>query len=157
MQRLKSLLAIALAVTLGLATPFAFAQQPAANAQSAPQPWKYQTKRLTRAEVDALLATPDRVLVIDVRRPDEVTAKGGFPVYLNVQNKDLEKHLAYIPKDRVIVTVSNHALRAGAAGDLLAGKGFNVAGATGSEDYEAEGGTIVRITPPQKTAAAPVK
>jgi rhodanese-related sulfurtransferase len=120
----------------------------------AQQPWKYQTKQLQRAEVDALLAAPEKLVVLDVRRPDEVTTKGSFPVFLNIQAKDIEKQLSYIPKDRVIVTVSNHAHRAGAVGDLLTAKGFKVAGATGSEDYEAQGGKIVRIEAPAKQVAA---
>lgn len=125
-----------------------------AFAQQAPQPWTYKTKQLERAEVDALLAKPEKLVVLDVRRPDEVTSKGSFPVFLNIQAKDVERQLAYIPRDRQIVTVSNHAHRAGAVGDLLTAKGFNVAGATGSEDYEAQGGKIVRITPPVKQLAA---
>jgi rhodanese-related sulfurtransferase len=122
-----------------------FAQQ---AVPAAPQPWTYKTRQLGRAEVDALLSKPEKLTVIDVRRPDEVTAKGSFPVYLSVQAQDVEKNLAYIPKDRVVLTISNHAHRAGAVGDLLSSKGFKVAGAAGSEDYEAEGGKIVRITPP---------
>jgi rhodanese-related sulfurtransferase len=144
------------AAALSLAAGLAFAQQaaPAAAAASAADVWNYKTQRLGRAEVDALLAQPQKLVVIDVRRPDELTVKGSFPVYLNIQAKDIEKSLPYIPKDRVILTVSNHAHRAGAAGDLLAGKGFKVAGATGSEDYESQGGTqIVRVQPPTKTAA----
>lgn len=136
--------ALALALT---ATVSAWAQQ-------APQPWTYKTKQLERAEVDALLAKPEKLVVLDVRRPDEVTAKGSFPVFLNIQAKDVENQLAYIPKDRVIVTVSNHAHRAGAVGDLLTAKGYKVAGATGSEDYESQGGKIVRIAPPAKQVAA---
>ncbi|OFA03218.1 rhodanese-like domain-containing protein [Duganella sp. HH101] len=136
--------ALALALT---ATVSAWAQQ-------APQPWTYKTKQLERAEVDALLTKPEKLVVLDVRRPDEVTAKGSFPVFLNIQAKDVENQLAYIPKDRVIVTVSNHAHRAGAVGDLLTAKGYKVAGATGSEDYESQGGKIVRIAPPAKQVAA---
>lgn len=128
----------------------------AALAQQAPKPWTYKTKQLARAEVDALLAKPEKLLVLDVRRPDELTAKGSFPVYLNVQVTDVEKNLAYIPKDRFIVTVSNHAYRAGAVGDLLTSKGYKVAGATGSEDYEAQGGKITRVAPPPPRAAAAV-
>jgi len=122
-------------------------------AQQQPQPWTYKTKQLERAEVDALLAAPEKLVVLDVRRPDEVVAKGSFPVFLNIQAKDVENRLAYIPKDRVIVTVSNHAHRAGAIGDLLTSKGFKVAGAAGSEDYEAQGGKIVRIAPPAPAKA----
>lgn len=123
---------------------------------SGQQAWTHTTKQLQRAEVDALLAQPEKVLVLDVRRPDEVTAKGSFPVYLSVQAKDVEKQLAFIPKDRTIVTVSNHAHRAGAVGDLLLAKGYQVAGATGSEDYQAQGGSITRISAPAARPATPV-
>ena len=88
---------------------------------------------LTRAELDQLLETPEKVLLIDVRRPDEVSAIGGFPAYLSIQAGELEKHLDAIPKDRILVTVSNHAARAGRAADLLTSKGFHVAGAVGAE------------------------
>jgi rhodanese-related sulfurtransferase len=109
-----------------------------------------KAKVLTRAELDQLLATPDKVLLIDVRRPDELTAIGGFPVYLSIQAKDLANHLDAIPKDRILVTISNHAARAGKAADLLASHGFNVAGAAGAETYEKEGGTLTKIEPPKK-------
>ena len=96
-------------------------------------------KVLTRAEIDALLAKPDQVLIIDVRRPDEVKDIGGFPVYLSIQINDLEKSLAWIPRDRTIIALSNHAARGGRAADILTKAGFKVAGAAGAEDYEAAG------------------
>jgi rhodanese-related sulfurtransferase len=123
----------------------------AAFAQSAPA---FKAKVLTRAELDQLLATPDKLLVIDVRRPDEISTIGGFPVYLSIQIGELEKHLDAIPRDRVIVTVSNHAARGGKAADLLASHGFNVAGAVGAENYEKEGGTLTKIEVPKKVATA---
>ena len=140
--------ALALVALLGLASH--------AQAQTAAAEWKYKTQRLKAAEVDALLAQPDKLLVLDLRRPDELIKYGSFPVYLNIQNRDLEKHLAYLPKDRAILTVSNHAVRAGRAGDILAEKGYRVAGATGSEDYEQEGGkAVAHIQPPAPRAQAP--
>lgn len=151
---------ILLLATLGLATSIAFAQQGAAapaSAAPAADVWNYKTKRLARAEIDALLAKPGKLVVIDVRRPDELTAKGSFPVYLNIQAKEVEKSLAYIPKDRTIITVSNRAHRAGAVGDILTSKGFKVAGAAGSQDYEDQGGTaIVKVSPPPPKTATPV-
>lgn len=137
------------ALLLGLVASTAFAQQ----AAPAAQPWTYKTKQLNRAEIDGLLAKPAQVVVIDVRRPDELVSKGSFPVYLSIQVKELENHLAYIPRDRQIITVSNRAHRAGAAGDLLSDKGFKVAGAAGSLDYEEQGGKITRITPPPPKTA----
>ena len=133
--------------------PLAAAQQPGAPAV-AQAPAKYKSPKLSRAQLDALFAQPEQVLVLDVRRPDELTNIGGFPAYLSIQSKELEKYLGFIPKDRQIVTVSNHAGRALAAADLLAGKGYKVAGAIGAQDYEAEGGTLSKIAPPPPKPAA---
>jgi rhodanese-related sulfurtransferase len=131
------------AALIALTSPLLFAQQ-----ASAPKPAAPSAHLLSVSELDALLAKPERVLLIDVRRPDEVTAIGGFPVYLSVQASELERSLAWIPKDRTIVTVSNHAGRAGKAADLLSSKGFRVAGAVGAETYEKAGGHIAHIKVP---------
>jgi rhodanese-related sulfurtransferase len=122
------------------ATSVVFAQQEVAP-DTAP---KSQAKVLTRTEFDALVAKPDQILIIDVRRPDEVTSNGGFPVYLSIQATDLEHSLAWIPKDRTIITVSNHAARGGVAADLLTKNGFKVAGTIGAQTYEKDGGTLTK-------------
>lgn len=122
-------------------------QPPAASAQAS------HAHVLTRAELDKLLAHPQDLLVIDVRRPDEVSKIGGLPVYLSVQLGDLEKSLAWIPKGRTIVTVSNHAKRAGTAADLLESKGFKVAGAAGVQTYEQDGGKLTKVVPVPAGAA----
>jgi rhodanese-related sulfurtransferase len=127
-----------------LASAATFAQPQGGDAPS-------KAKIFTRAEFDAL--KPGSVLLLDVRRPTEIAQNGGFPVYLNIQAANLEKHLAEIPRGKPIVTVSNHAHRAGMAADLLASKGINVAGAIGAQVYESEGGTLVKY-PPEKPAAA---
>lgn len=152
-------LAIILAVPLAHAAEPGKAEAPAAAADPhyayAPDPrYTYKTPRLNRAELDALFIKPESLLVLDIRRPDELTTIGGFPVYLSIQVSDLEKNLAYLPKDRTIVIVSNRAHRAGAAGDLLAGHGFKVAGAIGVQDYAEQGGTITKIEKPTPQAAA---
>jgi rhodanese-related sulfurtransferase len=134
-----------LILTILVAASFAFAQSgnPKQGKKQASQ-----AKVLTRAEIDELLRQPDQVLIIDVRRPDEIKDIGGFPVYLNVQINDLENRLAYIPRERTIITLSNHAARGGRAADILTKAGFKVAGAAGAEDYEAQGGTLTKIVPP---------
>jgi rhodanese-related sulfurtransferase len=133
-----------------LSVPTAFAQAPAA-AGGAPAS---KVHVLSRTELDELLKKPEKLLLIDVRRPDEVATIGGFPVYLSVQITDLASRLASIPKDRLIVTVSNHAARASKAADILAAKGYKVAGAVGVETYEKDGGTLTKITPPPAAARA---
>jgi rhodanese-related sulfurtransferase len=138
-----------LVLLLLLATTVAFAQQDAVPGKAP----KFQTKVLTRAEFDAEIANPDQILIIDVRRPDELTANGGFPVFLSIQAKELEKSLAWIPKDRTIITVSNHAARGGVAADLLTKNGFKVAGTIGAQTYEQEGGKLTKIAPPPPAIA----
>ena len=147
---------------IALLSTVAYSQQPAVTASnpSAPkaaQEPAFKAKKLTRAELDAYLAHPDRILLIDVRRPDEITNNGGFPIYLSIQIKDLKDHLDAIPRDRTIITVSNHAARAGVAADLLTDNGFKVAGAVGAQLYEAEGGTLLKLAPPKHDANAVAK
>jgi rhodanese-related sulfurtransferase len=150
MKTLK--LTLLVAGALAVAAPLAYSADAPAAAAKAPA---FKAHVLSKDELDKLLADPSKVLVIDVRRPDEVTDIGGLPVYLSIQQKDLEKSLAWIPKGRQIVTVSNHAGRAGKAADLLASKGFNVAGAAGVQTYEKDGGTAVaHIAKPTATASA---
>lgn len=146
-----TLLALALVLTAG----FIHAQEATATPKPTAAPvYKAKAPKLSRADLDALLAKPEQVVIIDVRRPDELTSIGGFPAYLSIQSKELEKNAVFIPRDRVIVTVSNHAGRAGAAADLLVSKGFKVAGAVGAQDYEAEGGKLSKITPPAPKVAS---
>jgi rhodanese-related sulfurtransferase len=148
-----------LALAAAFFAPVSFAQtdaakKPADNAQASTA----KTPKLNRAEVDQWLAHPDKVVFVDLRRPDELIAIGGLPVYLSIQSKELEKNIAYIPADRSVITISNHAGRALKGGDLLASKGLKVVGALGVQDYEAEGGTLIKITKPeQKPAAEAVK
>ncbi len=145
---MKILNAAILAAIYSLSVNVVAAEQPVGKPAAEAHPYTAKTPKLNRAQVDELLAKPDDVVVVDVRRPDEITKIGGFPVYLSVQSKDLESHLAYIPDDRKLVTVSNHAGRAGKSADLLADKGFDVVGAIGAQDYEAEGGVLTKIQPP---------
>ena len=101
-----------------------------------------QEPELSREQVDQLLAAPDRVVFIDVRRADEIAAIGSLPVFLNIQASELDRFVAYIPRDRQVVTISNHAGRARKTAALLRERGFTVAGVVGVEDYAAQGGTL---------------
>ena len=137
------------------------ASAPSASATAAPAVtpandprYTYKTLRLNRAAFDALNARPEQLLVIDLRRPDELTKYGGFPVYLSLQTSDVQRSLSLIPRDRLIVLVSNRAHRAGAVGDLLAGLGFHVVGAIGVLDYQDEGGELIKLQPPAPRVAA---
>ncbi len=140
-----------------VAASTAFAQGAPAAGAAAAKPPASKAHELSNAEFEALVAKPKKLLIIDLRRPDELTHIGGFPVYLSIQISDLPNRLDWIPKDRTIVTVSNHATRSGQAADLLASKGFKVAGTVGAQTYEERGGTLTKIVqpPPRNPAATP--
>ena len=140
------------AAALLLSANLALAQQPP-TAQAAPAAKPISTK-LNRQQLDGLLTYADQVLIIDVRRPDEISAIGGFPTYLSVQAKDIDAGAVFIPRDRTLITVSNHAGRALKAADALLAKGFKVAGAAGAQDYEAEGGKLTKISAPAPKVAS---
>ena len=112
-------------------------------------------RELSRPEFDALLAHPERLLIVDVRRPDEIASIGGFDVYLSFQPADVQKSLALIPRERTIVTVSNHANRAIRVATVLAANGFRVAGTLGAQNYEEQGGTLIKVAPPAPAAGQP--
>lgn len=161
MKEFRQLSRVAAILTMALIGSTAYAQQTtgtAATTAPAAQQYKWKTPKLNRAQIDALLAKPEKLVILDVRRPDELTKIGGFPVYLSIQVNDLEKNLGFIPKDRSIITASNHAGRAGQVGDLLTSKGYKVAGAVGVQNYEEEGGTLTKIaSPAPKPDAAATK
>lgn len=147
----------ATAVSTAILATFAFsanAADPASTPAATERP-KPKTPELSRAQFEAWLARPSELLIIDLRRPDELTKIGGFPVYLSIQSKDLEQNLAWIPKDRSIVAVSNHTARSGRAADFLASKGYKVVGIVGAQTFEEQGGklTKVEIPPPRNPTA----
>lgn len=157
LHRIFAVIVLALSASLAYAAEAEAPKEPAKYVD--PNPWEHKTKRLDRGQLDKLLGHPEKLLFIDVRRPDELTKLGGFPIYLSIQSKNLEESLDYIPKDRLIVTVSNRAHRAGVAGDILLSNGFKVAGAAGVLDYQDQGGSLTRIVAPAPkpaVAAAPV-
>jgi hypothetical protein len=115
---------------------------------------KYKTPELTVAQIDHWLAKPDQVLVLDIRRPDELIRFGSFPVFLNIQYADLEKTLLTFQKIAISLLYLITPAALFAAGDLLTSKGYKVIGAAGSENYEQQGGKAV--TKIQKPAPKPV-
>src|SRR6266851_5228572 len=74
--------------------------KPGAAAKSAPAP---AGKEIRRAELDALLAHPEKIFVLDLRGPDEIAKIGSLPGYVNIPIAQLESRLSEVPKDRVIL------------------------------------------------------
>jgi len=116
--------------------------EPASAQSAAADTARAEVPVLSREEIDTLLTTPAAVVFIDVRRADEVASIGGLPVFLNIQASELDRFVDYIPRDRTVVTISNHAHRAIQAATTLRARGFTVSGAIGVQDYEAAGGSL---------------
>jgi rhodanese-related sulfurtransferase len=157
---MKKTTKLTMLLLLIFAVPVAFgAGDEKAKKPEAPAAEQYKPKsaQVKRADLDALLLKPEQLLIIDLRRPDEVSATGGFPAYLSIQADQLEHSFAFIPKDRILVTVSNHSGRSGKAADVLAAKGFKVAGYLGAKYYEEEGGKLTKIVAPDPKPAGAAK
>ncbi|HWW89029.1 MAG TPA: hypothetical protein VNZ26_35795 [Vicinamibacterales bacterium] len=111
-------------------------------------------KELHRADIEALMANPEKALILDVRSPGEIAYWGAFPVYLDIQSSEgdssaagIEKHLAEIPKDKPLVTVSGRANRSGFAAAMLEQRGYKVVGAIGAMTFGEEGGQLIKAAP----------
>ena len=84
-----------------------------------------------------------KAFFLDVREPDEIRKLGSVPGYVNIPLGELEKRISEVPKDKVIVTMCNRAVRAGKAADLLTKAGYTVAGACALNDYKEKGKKLV--------------
>jgi rhodanese-related sulfurtransferase len=135
----KRLLSIALLSAAALAAA-PQESKPVAAAKSAPAP---AGKEIRRAELDALLAQPERIFVLDLRGPDEIVKIGSLPGYVNIPIAELESRLSEVPKDKIILPVSNHSVRAWKAQAILEQHGYKVPGGIGVQDYEKEGGKLI--------------
>jgi rhodanese-related sulfurtransferase len=77
-------------------------------------------------------------------------------VFLDIQSDEgdaqaggIQKHMAEIPKDKPIVTVSGRANRSGFAAALLEKNGFKIVGAVGAMTFGEEGGQLIKDAPKQ--------
>ena len=103
-----------------------------------------KVKELHKADLDTLFATPERVMVVDVRSPGAALAyvreRSPFTSALKCRRptprrRAFEKHLGELPKDREIIVSADTMARAGAAASVLASHGFKVAGAVSISTY----------------------
>jgi rhodanese-related sulfurtransferase len=110
------------------------------SAPSAPRPTVRQpeldeTKRVKAADIDALLAKGE-VVVLDVREDAELVETGTVKNAIHIPLGQLESRLGELPKDKVILTACRSGGRASRALALLESKGFKTAGFCGLGDYK---------------------
>ena len=118
-------------------------QSPAEPARPAPMPPTTapaarppldESKRVKAADIDALLAKGD-VVVLDVREDAELAETGTVKGAIHIPLGQLEARLGELPKDKVILTACRSGGRASRALTLLEAKGFKTAGFCGLADY----------------------
>jgi rhodanese-related sulfurtransferase len=107
---------------------------PTTAAPPAPRPPLDESKRVKAAEIDALLAKGD-VVVLDVREDAELAETGTVKGAVHIPLGQLEARLGELPKDKVILTACRSGGRASRALTLLEAKGFKTAGFCGLADY----------------------
>ena len=107
---------------------------PAAAPAKPPAPAVDESRRVQPADIDAMLAKGD-VVVLDVREDSELVETGTVKGAIHIPLGQLETRLGELPKDKVILTACRGGGRASRALALLESKGFKTAGFCGLKDY----------------------
>ena len=144
--RSSSLLYFVAAILALSASPVAtISATPHGEKEAAPKSAAAQpiSGELKRAELDVLLAHAEKIFVLDLRGLDEIAKIGTLPGYVNIPLAELESRLAEIPKNKLTLPVSNHAVRADKARAILEKHGYQVPGVVGVEDYQKDGGKLI--------------
>lgn len=92
-------------------------------------------KKLASEEVVKLLDTPQDVLFIDVREPNEIAVTGTLKGALTIPVGQLADRLKEVPKDKPVVAFCRRGGRATRAANLLDEKGYKTVGVFGLEEY----------------------
>jgi len=106
-------------------------------APATPRPPVDESRRVQPADIDAMLAKGD-VVVLDVREDSELVETGTVKGAIHIPLGQLEARLGELPKDKVILTACRGGGRASRALTLLESKGFKTAGFCGLGDYKGQ-------------------
>jgi rhodanese-related sulfurtransferase len=63
-----------------------------------------QPKTLSAEELAKLLEKRENLFFLDVREPSEIQASGSIKGYVNIPIGQLERRLAEVPRDKLIIT-----------------------------------------------------
>ena len=110
---------------------------PPTTAPASARPAPDEAKRVQAADIDALLAKGD-VVVLDVREQTELDETGTVKGAIHIPLGQLEARLGELPMDKVILTACRGGGRASRALTLLESKGFKTAGFCGLGDYKGQ-------------------
>jgi rhodanese-related sulfurtransferase len=107
--------------------------------------WGQETtaRKLTPEELKALIGSSQKFFFLDVREPKELEELGTIRGYVNIPLGELEKRLSEIPKDVLVVTACNRAVRAAKAAAILDKNGYKQIQICAMNEYKEKGYDLV--------------
>ena len=83
------------------------------------------SNRLTAAELLQKIHSGEKLYLIDVRQPEELTGPlGALPGVVNIPLPDLERRSAEIPKNRALILICRSGHRSSQAASILKRQGY---------------------------------
>ena len=107
-------------------------------------------KKATPEEIRAMLGGDQKVFFLDVREPKELEELGTLPGYVNIPLGQLESRLSEVPKDRLVITACNRAVRAAKAAAILEKAGYKHLMLCAMNDWKEKGYPVVYPKPAEK-------
>ena len=104
-------------------------------------------KKLTPEELKSLVDKKANFYFLDVREPDELVKLGTIDGYHNIPLSQLEGRVKEIPKDAVIVSACNRAVRASRAAEILEKHGYKQISVCAMLEYNDKGYKLVYPKP----------
>jgi len=107
-------------------------------------------KKATPEEIRALLEGNRQFFFLDVREPKELEELGTLPGYVNIPLGQLENRLSEVPKDRLVITACNRAIRAAKAAAILEKAGYQHLMLCAMNDWKEKNFPVVHPKPSEK-------
>ena len=119
--------------------------------------WGQETtaKKLTPDELKALVGGSEKFFFLDVREPKELEEMGTIRGYVNIPLGELEKRLSEIPKDVLVVSACNRAVRAAKAAAILEKNGYKQIQICAMNEYKEKGYDLIYPKAAQKPEEKP--
>ena len=96
-------------------------------------------KKVTPEELKSMVDKKANFYFLDVREPDELKKLGTVEGYHNIPLSQLEGRVSEIPKDAVIVSACNRAVRASRAAEILEKHGYKQISVCAMQEYNEKG------------------
>ena len=104
---------------------------------------KSDAKQLTTDDIKKLVDSKAKMVVVDVREPDELEKLGTLEGVMNIPLGQVESRWSEVPKDVPLVVLCNRGARAGKAADVFKEHGYKDVSYGGLREWKARGWDLV--------------